>query len=160
MHTNTIPALVALDAGVDEEELVAWLSARERRTIYTPDTSISAAPPPLFGPHLAATLRHARSRGAMARRTRGDSISSATALSLAPAVCATLGISLFASSSGDVRRTGIALIAAYGAAVASSTLLAAVRFRSARVGLLAAPALVATQAAYVVGFLEGFAGSR
>jgi hypothetical protein len=40
--------------------------------------------------------------------------------------------------------------------VASST-FAALRFRSARVGLLAAPALVATQGAYVAGFLHGVA---
>jgi hypothetical protein len=30
-----------------------------------------------------------------------------------------------------------------------------VRFRSPRVGVLAAPALVATQAAYVAGFVRG-----
>ena len=51
---------------------------------------------------------------------------------------------------------GVGLVGAYVAAVVGSTLLAALRFRSARVGLLAAPAFVGTQAAYVAGFIRGF----
>ena len=47
----------ALDAGVDEEELVAWLDARGRRTVYTPDTSLAATPMPMVMPHLLDTIR-------------------------------------------------------------------------------------------------------
>src|SRR5919198_1258901 len=39
--------LAALAAGVEDEELVAWLAGRGRRTIYTPDTSLAAEPAPL-----------------------------------------------------------------------------------------------------------------
>ena len=58
-----------LAAGIEREEWVAWLAAQGRRTIYTPDTSVSALPPPLVRPHLAGTFRHARARGRAARRT-------------------------------------------------------------------------------------------
>jgi len=57
-----------LAAGIEREEWVAWLAAQGRRTIYTPDTSVSALPPPLVRPHLAGTFLHARARGRAARR--------------------------------------------------------------------------------------------
>jgi glycosyltransferase involved in cell wall biosynthesis len=149
--------LDANDAGVGEDQFVAWLAARGRRTVYTPDTSVAAAPPALMRPHLAATYAHARLRGAAARRTRGSSVSAATALSLAPAAVAVGGIVLLAAGLFTV---GVALVAAYGAAVLVTTLLATLRFRSLLVGLLAVPAFVATHAAYVAGFLRGFVGRR
>ena len=55
---------------------------------------------------------------------------------------------------------GVALVAAYAAAVLVTTSLAALRFRSLLVGLLAVPAFVATHAAYVAGFLRGFVRPR
>jgi glycosyltransferase involved in cell wall biosynthesis len=152
--------LAALEASVDREGLVAWLADRGRRTIYTPDTSTAAPPPALVHPHLRATYVHATARGAAARGTRGASLSVSTLLSLAPAACATLGVLLFVIGHGVVRQTGAGLFAAYVLVVAVSTALAALRFRSLRVGLIFAPALVATQAAYVVGFVRGIAAGR
>ena len=61
----------ALDEAVDDEHLVAWLAQRGRKTVYTPDTSISEVPAPLFSSHLRGTWRHACARGAAARRSRG-----------------------------------------------------------------------------------------
>jgi hypothetical protein len=55
---------------------------------------------------------------------------------------------------------GVVLVAAYAAAVLVTTLLAALRFRSLLVGVLAVPAFVATHATYVAGFLRGFARPR
>ena len=78
--------LEAAAAGVGDEEFVAWLAWRGKRTVYTPDTSLSAVPAPLVRPHLAGVVHHARARGRAARRTQGRSLSAATALSLAPAV--------------------------------------------------------------------------
>ena len=150
----------ALDAAVDRPELVSWLAARGRKTVYTPDASLSAPAPPLVRPHLSTSYAHARTRGTVARRTRGASLSSATALSLAPLACAAFGAALLAWGSGDTRRAGTALVVAYGATVAVSATLAAIRFRSLRVGLLAAPAVVATQGTYLAGFLHGFARGR
>jgi glycosyltransferase involved in cell wall biosynthesis len=146
----------ALDAGVGSERCVAWLAERGRRTIYTPDTSIAVAPPPLVRAHLEATYAYAKERGAAARRTRGRTLSAATTLSLVPAACAVLGISLLALSSGAMRSIGLALVAAYGVALVGSAAFAALRFRSLRLAFLAPPALVGTQATYVVGFLRGF----
>jgi hypothetical protein len=51
-------------------------------------------------------------------------------------------------------------VLAYAACVVGSAVLAATRFRSLRAGLLVAPALVATQAVYVVGFVRGFLRPR
>jgi glycosyltransferase involved in cell wall biosynthesis len=152
--------IAAQHAGVDGEELVGWLAERGRQTVYTPDTMISTAPPPLFAPHLRATLRHASARGAAARRTRGASVSSATTFSLVPAACAFLGALLTSVGPRDARQTGAFLVGAYGAVVVGSAGLASFRFRSLRVGALAVPGLVATQAAYVAGFVHGLVRPR
>jgi hypothetical protein len=146
--------LAALEAGIDDEELVGWLAARERRTIYTPDTSLAAAPPPLVRPHLEGVLRHARARGIAARRTSGRSLSVATALSLAPAAAAIIGALLIAAG-GALQTIGLILVLAYAAALLLSGLHAAVRFRSVPVGALEPPAVIGSQAAYLVGFVRG-----
>ncbi len=52
---------------------------------------------------------------------------------------------------------GSVLVAAYGFSVLTSATLAGLRYRSARVGILVAPTLVATHAAYVAGFASGLA---
>ena len=150
----------SLDRGVRPEGLVGWLAERGRLTVYTPDTTIAEAPPPLFRPHLRGTLEHASARGAVARRTRARSLSAATTLSLVPAASAALGICLVALGSLDARRVGVGLVGAYGLVVVGSASLAALRFRSGRVGVIAAPALVVTQAAYVAGFLQGIVRGR
>jgi hypothetical protein len=146
--------LTALEAGVDDEHLVAWLASRGKRTIYTPDASLAAAPLPLVRPHLAGVLRHARARGSTARRTRGRSLSRATALSLAPALAALVGLGLLLAG-GTLERIGFALVLAYVAALALSGVHAAVRFRSLVVGALEPPAVVASQAVYLLGFARG-----
>jgi glycosyltransferase involved in cell wall biosynthesis len=144
----------AVAAGVDSEEVVAWLSTRGRGTIYTPDTSLAATPPPLVRPHLDAVLRHGRARGRAARRTRGHSLSGATALSLAPAVAAIVGVVLLVAG-GTLQKIGLVLILAYVAALCLSGMHAALRFRSLAVGVLEPPAVIGSQAAYLVGFLRG-----
>jgi glycosyltransferase involved in cell wall biosynthesis len=122
--------LTARENGVDKEELVAWLSAHGRRTIYTPDSSVAAAPQPLVRPHLRSTVRHARARGVAARLTGGR------------------------------RTPGLVLVLLYAGALAASGLHAAVRFRSLAVGVLEPPAVVVTQIAYVYGFLRGLLEPR
>ena len=96
----------------------------------------------------------------MARRSRGRSLGRAALLSLLPVAGAAAGLILVGSGSSRGRDAGVALLAAYGATVAGSATLGALRFRSLQVGLLAAPALVATQAAYVAGFARGLVGGR
>jgi glycosyltransferase involved in cell wall biosynthesis len=152
--------LAAFDDAVDGERLVAWLSERGRKTVYAPDTSVSEVPPPVFLPHLRSTLRHARARGEAARRSRGGSLSTATTLSFLPAACAVPGLGLVLGASGFAREIGLGLVSAYVVLVVLSALLSAVRFRSVTAGLLSVPALVATQAAYVAGFVQGVVTRR
>jgi glycosyltransferase involved in cell wall biosynthesis len=151
--------LAAKGEGVDAAELVAWLAERGRSTVYTPDASVSASPPPLLRPHLAATMRHARARGVAARRTRGASLSLASALSFAPAAAAVLGTA-FALAGGGLRDAGLVLLLAYAAALGVSAIHAAARFRSLLVGVLMPPAIVAGQAVYLIGFLRGLMEQR
>jgi glycosyltransferase involved in cell wall biosynthesis len=148
--------VAALAAGVEREELVAWLAGRGRATVYTPDTSLSSAPPPLVIPHLAATVRHGYGRGRAARRTRGRSLTVATARSLAPAAAAVIGASLLLGG-GAVHSAALALILVCGAALLVSGVRAGFRFRSAAVGVLQPPAVIVTQAAYLYGFVRGLA---
>jgi glycosyltransferase involved in cell wall biosynthesis len=146
--------VAAAAAGVDDEELVAWLSSHGKRTVYTPDTSISAAPPPLVRPHLAGVVHHARARGRAARRTHGRSLSRATALSLAPVLAGIVGVVLLVAG-GPLRVIGLSLALAYVAALLLSGIHAALRFRSAIVGLLQPAAVLGSQAAYLAGFALG-----
>jgi glycosyltransferase involved in cell wall biosynthesis len=146
--------LAAARAGADDE-LIGWLAERGRRTVYTPDTMVAAAPAPLFGPHLRATVRHGMGRGSAARRTRAASLSSATTLSLVPVGCALLGVALATVGPRETRQGGLALVGAYAVVTAGAAALAGARFRSIGVGALVAPALVATQGAYVAGFVRG-----
>jgi glycosyltransferase involved in cell wall biosynthesis len=151
--------LAALGDDVDEEQLVAWLAARGRRTIYTPDTSLAASPPPLVRPHLVGTARHARARGIAARRTRGRSLSAATARSLAPAVAA-LGGGTLLLVGGAAHTAGLVLVLVYAGALAVSGIRASTRFRSLVVGVLEPPAVLASQVAYVYGFFRGLVERR
>jgi glycosyltransferase involved in cell wall biosynthesis len=147
--------LAALEAEIVHEELVAWLAERGRRAMYTPDATLAAAPAPLVRRHLAGVFHHARARGRAARRTRGRSVSLATAASLTPAAAAVAGVALLLAG---VRTAGLVLLLAYAAALAASGIHAAVRFRSLAVGVLEPPSVVATQAAYLVGFVRGLTG--
>jgi len=146
--------LAASAEGVADERLVSWLAARGRRTVYTPDASISASPPPLVRPHVSATFDHGQARGVAARHTRGASVSAASTLSLLPAAAAIAGFALVASG-GRQRDVGAVLLLAYGAALGLSGARAGARFRSLRVGLLQPAAVVVTQGAYLAGFARG-----
>ena len=150
--------LAALAANVDDEELVVWLARRGWRTIYTPDTSLAAEPAPLVVPHLSGVVRHARARARAACRTGGRSLSAATALSLAPAVAAVVGAALLLAG-GTLRDVGLVLVLAYAAALVLSGIHAAIRFRSLLVGALEPLAVVASQAAYLLGFGAGLTSS-
>jgi hypothetical protein len=150
--------LDALDADVQDDDLVAWLAERGRATIYTPDASASAVPPRVVMPHLRATMRQARARGSMARISRGSSLSAATALSVLPLVAAVIAVGLFFVG-GIPKTIGVAVLAAYGIALTLTAALAALRLRSFTVGLLTPLVIVLTQAAYVLGFARGLVDS-
>ena len=147
--------LAARDAEVADDQIVAWLAERGKRTIYTPETSIASSPAPLLGPHLREAKRAGRSRAAVARRTRGRSVTVGTALSVGPAAAALVGGAMLLFADGGARMVGAALVLVYIGALVVSGALAALHFRSIAVGLLEPPAVVATQAAYLWGFGRG-----
>jgi len=149
--------LTALDSAIDREELVAWLARRGRKTIYTPDTSITASPSRFAGPHLRDTVRHARARGRAARASRGRSIGTGTAVSLALLGMAVLAAFLIIVAGSTWAMVGWALLLLYLAALVASATLAGIHFRSVVVGAVTPIAMIATQFAYVVGFLVGLA---
>jgi glycosyltransferase involved in cell wall biosynthesis len=151
--------LEAIAAGVGKRELVAWLAERGRRTVYTPDTSLAVAPAPLIGPHLAVTAGHGQERGAAARRTRGRSLSRATAASLVPALAASVGV-VFMLVGGGLWPFGLGLVLTCAGALVLSGLHAALRFRSLSVGLLEPATVVASQVAYLGGFVRGLVRGR
>jgi hypothetical protein len=56
---------------------------------------------------------------------------------------------------GGLRDAGLALLVAYGVVLTVSGIHAAARFRSLALGVLQPPAVLASQATYVVGFVRG-----
>ena len=83
-------------------------------------------------------------------------MSGATALSLLPPSAALAGAALVLAE-GVAYPLGLALLVAYAAALGISGIHAAARFRSLTIGVLEPPAVVASQAAYVCGFVRGIA---
>lgn len=144
---------------ISSDRLVSWLARRGGLVVYTPETIVTTPPPRAVAPVLRAVHRDARARGAIARETRGSSLGAATALSLAPLALAAAGLPLVARGA-PWRPVGAALLTGYAGAVLGSAALGALRFRSLGTGLVAAPCLVAAQAAYVAGFVRGVARGR
>ena len=115
-------------------------------------------PPPLVGPHLSATCRlRPRAGSGGARRARGRA-------SAARRPCRSARPPERSRGRCSSWREGPAAVPARcscsrtRAMLAFSGLHAAVRFRSLVVGLLHPPAVIATHAAYLVGFVRGLLG--
>ena len=149
----------AIDAGVEPEHLTSWLASQGHQVVYAPETMMVVTPAPVFRPHLAAVLRYARSRGVIARFTRGRSLTLLRLLTLAPFALAlvALPLLLFAGAARDI---GIVLLLLYALAVLVGATSGALRFGSLVVGLLTIPALVASHVAYVLGFATGVVRGR
>lgn len=146
----------ALDAlgSVEPDELVTRL-ARRGSVVYTPETVVVVPPPPAVRPLLRRVRRDGERRGRAARISRGRSLSASTAVAFSPAALALVGLPLLLAGGPREQTAGGALLVVYVVAIAGSASLGALRFRSPRVGLLAAPTLVAGQIAYVSGFVRG-----
>jgi hypothetical protein len=142
--------------GLPLDRLCEQLAERDRLVVYFPGANVVAPRPPLLRPHLAEARRHAKERAGTIRRlglraVRGSTLVAALFLPAlaAAAVLITLG--------GDAQLAGIALLAVYGFAIAASALIAALRFRSARVGLATFAAFPPTHLTYSAAFLAGLA---
>ena len=142
-------AFLGLPADVAPEDVPAALTERGASVLYTPEAFVTAAPEPLFGPHLRGAARHGRARGAAIRRRGARALRPSSVLALATAVFIAAGWTLGLGP-------WLAVVLVYGTLVLLRALLAAVQFRSPAAGGLVAVALVATHATYLAALLAGF----
>jgi glycosyltransferase involved in cell wall biosynthesis len=147
--------LLALDADLAHpNRLCAALTERGRKVLYTPETVVVVPRPPLFRPHLRDIAAAGLARGEAIRRhgIRGTTAASLLPLALLVLIVAGWPLAL----AGDaLRDLWLAAWAVYLAAVVLSGALAALRFRSIRVGALAAVGLVAVHVTYAITVVRG-----
>ena len=142
------------------DEVVDELARNGDFILYTPESVLTLAPPPLLRPHVHAVWEQAVHRGRTLRRfgPRGIGV---TAFARAAIVFLLAVGALPALAMGGVIRLGWLLLAtAYVAAVVMSALVAALRFRSLRVGALAVPVMVLTHAVHFGGLGYGLMADR
>lgn len=151
-------AYLELAEDVATEELPERLSSRGATVVYTPETFVVSSVPPLVRPHLRRMAGYGRARGRAlrARGLRAVRASTVLVLSLWLFVLA----ALLAALGGLPARVPLAIAAVYAASVLVSSLVAMLRFRSARVGALAFLAFPLTHAVYAVAFVYGLVGRR
>jgi len=147
--------LAALDAeAAHANRLCAALNARGRKVLYTPETVVAVSRPPLFRPHLRGIAAAGLARGDAMRRDgiRGTTVASLLPLALLALIVAGWPLAFADGAAGDL---WLGAWAAYIAAVVVSALLAALRFRSVRVGALALVGLVAVHVTYGLAVVLG-----
>jgi glycosyltransferase involved in cell wall biosynthesis len=146
--------LAATEQGGDEASLCQHLHASGKRVLYTPESVVVEARPPLFRPHLRSVIAYGRTRGRAVRRLRWSGIRASTLgpLALVPVLPVA---AILMTQDGPWRLAGTTAWAVYLGAIALSAAVAAVRFQSARVGLLAAIGFPLTHLAYAGAFIRG-----
>lgn len=139
---------------VPPEQVCERLDERGRRVLYTPETVVVAERPPLVRPHFREVVSYARARAASVRRhgVRGLRPSTIAQLVLLPVLVASV---VLVAVGGAGRVAGAGVLAAYAAIVLFSASIAALRFRSASVGLATAGFLPPTHVAYALAFVGG-----
>jgi len=147
---------LALDGPVPLEELAAKLTAHGDRVLYTPETVVVGAAPPLFGPHLARTFAYGLRRGREVRRRGVRALRPSTLFPVALLVFLVLGPPALVRG-GAVAAVWLAGALAYAVAVTTSSAIAGFVFRDLAVSGLAAAGLVSTHLVYAAGFLRGLA---
>jgi glycosyltransferase involved in cell wall biosynthesis len=147
--------LLALAADLAHpNRLCAALTERGRKVLYTPETVVVVPRPPLFRPHLREIAAAGLARGEAIRRHGIRGTTAASLLPLALLVLIVAGWPL-ALAGEALRDLWLAAWAVYLAAVVLSGALAALRFRSIRVGALAAVGLVAVHVTYAIAVVRG-----
>jgi glycosyltransferase involved in cell wall biosynthesis len=148
-------AYLALDDHVTVAGICSALAERGTSALYTPETVVVVAPAPLFRPHLRPFLGHGRIRGRVLRRGGPGRLRGSTIAALALVLF--VAASVPAALTGGIAFAVWALLGiAYVAALAASSLIGALRFRSLRVGAVAFAGLVATHAAFTAALARGF----
>jgi glycosyltransferase involved in cell wall biosynthesis len=147
--------LLALDVdSVHAHRLCAALSERGRKVLYTPESVVVVARPPLLRPHLKEIAAAGRTRGEAIRRqrVRGFTVASLLPLALLVFIVAAWPLALAGPALRDAW-VGVWLV--YGAAVVVVGAFATLRFQSVRVGVLAVVGVVAVHVKYAFGVLRG-----
>jgi glycosyltransferase involved in cell wall biosynthesis len=130
------------------------LTRRGRRVVYTPETVIVSAPPPLFRPHLLRVAQYGRIRGALLRRLGPGVLRPSTLPPVGLVAASALGLPALLAGS-PWREAWLVLLVAYALAVLFHALVAAFRFRSFSVAALAAGGSIATHFTYAFSLLRG-----
>ena len=136
------------------EELVSELTARGLDVLYTPESVVASPAPPLVAPHLRAVAAYGGSTAQAIRRRRLAAVRPGTAVLVFGLPWLMLGW-LPGLALPGVLRVWVVSLAAYALLLVGGGVVAALKFRSPAVGLVTAPALVATQVAYLVGLIRG-----
>ena len=127
--------LAALEAGVEPERLVAWLAARGREVVYTPEAMTVVPPAPVFGPHLASVRRVRALPGRRPRAPRGGrSLSMLRLLTLLPFALASGGDPARRRRGNRRARSASRWRSSTSPPCSSPRVTGALRFRSLRVG--------------------------
>jgi hypothetical protein len=147
-----------IEAGRPERSAVLGaLEQLGRSVVYTPESVVVAAPPPLWRPHLASVRAAGRARGRAIRARGLTSLRVSSLVPLAFWLWILAGWPLLFLGA-DAARLWVAVIGLYAAALVTAGLSAALRFRSLQVGLLSTAALAATHVAHALGFVGGLVG--
>ena len=146
-------AYLELEADVPAHELAERISDRGGTVVYTPETVVVSPVPPLVRAHLRRMAAYGRRRGQSLRR-RGLRAARPSTVLVLTLWLLVLAVPLVLLGFLPVRLLALVAIV-YGAAIALSALIATLRFRSARVGLLALLAFPLTHAVYAVAFVRG-----
>jgi glycosyltransferase involved in cell wall biosynthesis len=147
--------LLALDVeSLHAHRLCAALHARGRTVLYTPETVVVVARPPLFRPHLRAISAAGLARGRAIRESwlRGVTLASLLPLALFLFIVAGWLLAFVGQAGRDL---WLALWFTYAAALVVAGMLATLRFQSIRVGALALVGVVAVHLTYAVATIRG-----
>jgi glycosyltransferase involved in cell wall biosynthesis len=146
--------LLALDQeSLHPHRLAAALVDCGRKVLYTPETVVVTALPPLFRPHLERVHAAGRARGEAIRQLGLRGVTAASVPPVALLAFLVFGWPLLLAG-GPWRVLWVGLWAAYGAAVLATGLMAALRFQSLTVGALTILGVVSAHFSYAVGLVR------
>ena len=150
-------AYAALPPRTSLPSICSALAANGTPALYSPETVVVVAPPPLFLPHLRRTASHGRRRGRSLRRSEPGAVRGSAVAGLG-----LLGFALAAVPAvllgGMVLGVWLAFGIAYGLTLAASSLVGAARFGSLAVGAVTFVGLVATHAVFTAALVRGLIG--
>ncbi len=142
------------DADLHPDRICAALASRGRFVLYTPETVVVAPRPQLFRPHLAMVEAQGVARGHVVRQRGLRGLTPSSLPPLALLSFTVLGWPLLLAG-GDWRTAWMLVAGGYLAIILAGGAWAALRFRSIRVGALAAIGSACVHFTYGLALLRG-----